>query len=397
MKILMVNKFLYPRGGAETYMFKVGQQLEKQGHTVEYFGMYDNRNIVGNQNKIYAENLDFHEKRISKIIYPFKIIYSNTNRKKLKVILETFQPDIVHLNNINFQLTPSIIDEIYAHHIPIIQTVHDLQMLCPNHLMFQGFKTCEKCKTGHYIECTKNKCIHDSLLKSIIGSLEGYLYHSRDTYSKVNYYICPSKFIENKLLDYDTCYKNKTTFLQNFIELPQIDSKLKKQDYILYFGRFYEEKGIRLLIEAIRRCPEIPFVFAGDGPLKELLNGIPNVKYVGFKNGKELENLIQSAAISIYPSIWYENCPLSILESEALGTPVIASSLGGIPELIEDNKTGKIIKDLTIDNLVNNITSTYQNKQLLKNMSQNCIKKRNDFISIEKYCKELEKIYQKFA
>lgn len=397
MKILMVNKFLYPRGGAETYMFKVGQQLEKQGHTIEYFGMYDNRNIVGNQNKIYAENLDFHEKRISKIIYPFKIIYSNTNRKKLKVILETFQPDIVHLNNINFQLTPSIIDEIYAHHIPIIQTVHDLQMLCPNHLMFQGFKTCEKCKTGHYIECTKNKCIHDSLLKSIIGSLEGYLYHSRDTYSNVNYYICPSKFIENKLLDYDTCYKNKTTFLQNFIELPQIDSKLKKQDYILYFGRFYEEKGIRLLIEAIRRCPEIPFVFAGDGPLKELLNGIPNVKYVGFKNGKELENLIQSAAISIYPSIWYENCPLSILESEALGTPVIASSLGGIPELIEDNKTGGIIKDLTIDNLVNNITSTYQNKQLLKNMSQNCIKKRNDFISIEKYCKELEKIYQKFA
>lgn len=85
------------------------------------------------------------------------------------------------------------------------------------------------------------------------------------------------------------------------------------------------------------------------------------------------------------------------MESEALGTPVIASSLGGIPELIEDNKTGEIIKDLTIDNLVNNITSTYQNKQLLKNMSQNCIKKRNDFISIEKYCKELEKIYQKFA
>lgn len=390
----MINKFLYPRGGAETYMFKVGQQLVKQGHTVEYFGMYDKRNIVGNNDNIYAENVDFHEKRISSITYPFKIIYSSENRKKLKIVLNRFKPDIVHLNNINFQLTPAIIDEIYEHHIPMIQTVHDLQMLCPNHLMFQDFKTCEKCKNGNYIECIKNKCIHNSTIKSLLGTIESIVYHNGNTYSKINHYICPSKFIENKLLEYDEIYKNKTTFIQNFIELPKIDSNLMKQNYVLYFGRFYEEKGIRLMIDTIKACSNISFIFAGDGPLKNLLENIPNLKYVGFKNGKELNDLIQQAQLSIYPSIWYENCPLSILESESLGTPVLASSLGGIPELIEENKTGRILKELTVDEFVKKLQDTYNNKNLLEKMSKNCLEKRNSLISIEQYCNELEKKYK---
>ena len=206
MKILMINKFLYPRGGAETYMLRVGEQLVKMGHEVQYFGMQDDRNIVGNSCNSYTDNVDFHEKRLSAITYPFKIIYSNENRKKLQEVLEHFQPDIVHLNNINFQLTPAIIDEIYEHHIPMVQTVHDLQMLCPNHLMFQNFQVCERCKGGHYMECIKHKCIHNSIPKSVIGTLESYLYHMGDTYSKVDKYICPSRFIYGKLHEYDKMY-----------------------------------------------------------------------------------------------------------------------------------------------------------------------------------------------
>ena len=394
MKILLINKFLYPRGGAETYVFKVGEQLVKQRHEVEYFGMYDDRNIVGNKDNIYTDNVDFHEKRLSTITYPFKIIYSNENRKKLKQILERFQPDIVHLNNINFQLTPAIIDEIALHNIPIIQTVHDLQMLCPNHLMFQDFKPCERCKGGKYMECTKHKCIHNSLSKSVIGTIEGYLYHNRKTYEKVDYYICPSQFIRDKLCEYDPMYIAKSVFIQNFIELPDFNLELNKSDYILYFGRFYEEKGIRLLLDAVRKCPDIPFVFIGDGPLKSLLNDIPNIRYEGFKTGQELNDMIQQARLSIYPSIWYENCPLSVLESEALGTPVIASSLGGIPELIEEKKTGCIISDMNVDELVKVIKETYHNTKLVKEMSINCIKKRENLISLETYCKKLEYIYQ---
>ena len=393
MRILLINKFLYPRGGAETYMFKVGEQLTKMGHEVQYFGMQDERNIVRNNLGIYTDNVDFHEKRLSAITYPFKIIYSKENRKKLEKVLDDFKPDIVHLNNINFQLTPAIIDKIYEHHIPMVQTVHDLQMLCPNHLMFQDFKVCEKCKNGNYMECIKNKCIHNSTPKSLIGAIESYVYHMGNTYSKVDYYICPSRFIEVKLNEYSDIYKDKTEFVQNFIELPKLHN-MKKKPYVLYFGRFYEEKGIRILLDAINKCSDIDFVFVGDGPLKPLIEK-SRADYLGFKTGQELNQLIEEAAISIYPSIWYENCPLSILESETLGTPIIASNLGGIPELIEDGKTGRIVKDMTADCLADVIHETMANQTLLNVMHENCLKKRDTLISIQEYCERLECIYDK--
>ena len=393
MRILMINKFLYPRGGAETYMLRVGEQLTKMGHEVQYFGMYDERNVVGNQVNSYTKNVDFHEKRLSAITYPFKIIYSNENRQKLKIVLDDFKPDIVHLNNINFQLTPAIIDEIYNHHIPMVQTVHDLQMLCPNHLMFQDFKVCERCKGGNYMECIKHKCIHNSLPKSVIGTLESYLYHMGDTYSKVDTYICPSRFMEEKLLEYSDIYKDKTIFLQNFIELPTMKG-LQKKPYVLYFGRFYEEKGIRVLLDAIKLCPNIHFVFAGDGPLKDLITG-QNIEYVGFQTGDDLRNLIEEASVSIYPSIWYENCPLSVLESESLGTPVIASNLGGIPELIEDNVTGKMIPEMNAEKIAETIQDVMGNPSLLEKMQKECVKKRDIFISLTTYGEILEKIYEK--
>ncbi len=132
----MVNKFLYPRGGSESYMLKLGRQYEKMGHTVEYFGMYDDANIVGNQAELYTQNMDFHSTALSRFLYPFKIIYSIEARKKIGKIIDRFKPDIVHMNNINFQLTPSIIYAVKKRGIPLVQTVHDYQMICPNHLLY---------------------------------------------------------------------------------------------------------------------------------------------------------------------------------------------------------------------------------------------------------------------
>ena len=134
MKILMVNKFLYPKGGAETYYLKLGKELEKKGNEVQYFGMYDEKNIVGNDLNLYTKNMDFHTNNIKKFLYPFKIIYSFEAKRKMKKIIKTFKPDIIHLNNINFQLTPSIIDIAYRMQVPVVQTVHDLQMICPSHM-----------------------------------------------------------------------------------------------------------------------------------------------------------------------------------------------------------------------------------------------------------------------
>ena len=113
MKVLIVNKFLYPNGGSETYIFEIGKQLEKLGHEVQFFGMEHEGRIVGNNVGAYTSDMDFHTGKIDKLLYPFKILYSFDAKKQIRKVLEDMQPDVVHLNNINFQITPAVIDEIY--------------------------------------------------------------------------------------------------------------------------------------------------------------------------------------------------------------------------------------------------------------------------------------------
>ena len=201
MKILMVNKFLYSRGGAENYMLKIGDQLKAQGHEVEYFGMYDEKNTVGNSCGLYTANMDFHSTGAARFLYPFRIIYSREAYRKIGKVLDSFQPDIVHMNNINFQLTPSIIYAVKKRNIPLIQTVHDYQMICPNHLLysFEENMPCERCIKGSKWNCLKYGCIHNSKVKSLLGVMEGLLYSALKTYRLVDLYICPSVFLEKKL------------------------------------------------------------------------------------------------------------------------------------------------------------------------------------------------------
>ena len=159
MKILMVNKFLYPKGGAETYVLKLGKTLEELGHEVQYFGMAHPGNTVGNRVAAYTANMDFHSgSKLAKLAYPFRIIYSGEARRKIRKVLEDFQPDVCHLNNFNYQLTPSIIPEIRkwekrtGRRCKIVYTAHDPQLVCPNHMCMNPntHQICEKCLMGSY-------------------------------------------------------------------------------------------------------------------------------------------------------------------------------------------------------------------------------------------------------
>ena len=391
----MVNKFLYPRGGAETYILKIANYLKGQGHEVQFFGMFSKKNIVGNDAEQYTKEMDFHTSKMKRLLYPFKIIYSFEAKRKIKKIINDFKPDVIHLNNINFQLTPSIIDVAYKMKIPVVQTVHDYQMICPNHLLYNKNGICEKCINGSKWNCTKYNCIHGSKVKSIIGSIEAILYTKiLGTYKKVSKYICPSSFLESKLLQASDIYKSKTLVLQNYIELDQ-ESKEKKEDYVLFFGRLSEEKGLKIFIEVCKKLPDIKFKIAGTGDLENLCeNASPNIEYVGFKSGKNLKNLIAKAQFSVYPSIWYENCPFSILESESLGTPVITANYGGMKEMVEDGKTGILIDKITVNGLQQAITDLYNNKSKIEEMSKHCIEKRTTMITLSEYCNKLMGVYK---
>ena len=398
MRILLINKFLHPNGGSETYIFKLGDYLKKQGHEVQYFGMEHEGRCVGNAVEAYTSDMDFHGgSKLSKLTYPLKTIYSSEARKKLRLVLEDFQPQILHINNFNYQLTPSIILEIQkwrkeGNKCRIIFTAHDYQLVCPNHMCNNPNtgENCEKCLGGQFLNCTKGRCIHGSMAKSVIGTAEALFWKMNGVYKYIDSMICCSEFLKTKM-DSNPLFAKKTVTLHNFVDKVAWKDVVKK-DYVLYFGRFSTEKGIDTLIQVCKELPEVSFVFAGTGPLEEEIKGIPNIKNVGFQSGEALETLIQEARFSVYPSEWYENCPFSVMESQMYGTPVLGAAIGGIPELIEVGKTGELFESGNKSELKSKIQKLWSDRELTEQYSRNC--KDIRFDDIEEYTKKLIQIYR---
>lgn len=400
MKILMVNKFLYPRGGSESYMLYLAEHLKKIGHEVQYFGMYDENNTVGNAKGLYTQNMDFHSKGLGRFLYPFKIVYSFEAKKKIMQVIDDFKPDIVHMNNINFQLTPSIIYGIKKKGIPLVQTVHDYQMICPNHLLYNFDKNtpCEKCVRGSHMNCIKNKCIHNSQVKSIIGVIEAKLYSWLKTYKKVDLFVCPSNFLENKLLSAKDYYKGKTTTIHNFIDKEKFTPTGQKEDnYIVYVGRFSKEKGIENIAGTAKLLPDYTFVVAGSGPDEELLKGIKNIKIAGFLTGDKLRELMGNAKVLLLPSVCYENCPLSILEAHAMGVPVVTMNSGGMAELVKDGVTGTLVDEPTPEGIALKLKETIENEDYYKTIKENCKNQKDNILSVKTYADILIKEYEKLV
>lgn len=385
MKILLVNKFLHPNGGAETYLFKLGEALTGLGHEVQYFGMAHPNRVVGNRVGAYTKNMDFHGG--AKLTYAVKTIYSGEARKKIRLVLEDFQPDVCHLNNFNYQLTPSIILEIRKwsrdarRPCKIIYTAHDYQLVCPNHMCYSAGKPCETCLGGHYGNCVKGRCIHGSLAKSVIGALEGAFWRRMGVYREMDAVICCSGFLKTKL-DTHPHLVGKTVVMHNFAEPVK---PAEKGEYVLYFGRYSREKGVEMLAQTAKELPEISFLFAGSGPLEHLLKGIPNVRNVGFQRGEALTNLIRRARFAVCPSQWYENCPLSVLESLSCGTPVLGAAIGGIPELIRPGENGALFESGNREDLKKKLREMWENPPRVTEFA---------FDTAKDYARKLAKIYQ---
>lgn len=348
MKILQINKYLKIVGGAETYMFQLSNALQKQGFEVKFWGMADNDNIVQDFPGLEAANVDYTNQSIkSKVSAVVDTVYSYSNRKKIATVLDVYKPDIVHLHNYNFQLTPSILIEIKKRGIKVVQTIHDSQMVCPYHRLynFQRNEVCTKCVTGSFFNCIKDRCFDGSLLKSTIGAAESFYYHSKEFYDKhIDTFISPSKFLANLV---EQKINKKIEIIPNFTKtLGENNLSDGFEDYYLYYGRISDEKGLLELIEIFKETP-LKLSIIGKGPLEVLvkskIENVPNINFIGPKYGNELFNKVKKAKYVIQSAKWFENCPMTVIESFSLGVPVIASNHSGFKDLISDGETGYLI------------------------------------------------------
>ena len=331
------------------------------------------------------------------MINPLKVIYSPDARKKISWILEKFRPDVMHVNNFNYQLTPSILEaaDMYRkktqRELKIIYTAHDPQLVCPNHYLYHPgtFEICERCLGGRYINCVLSRCIHGSAIRSCLGAAEALYWKIRNVYAVFDTILCPSVFMKEKL-DTDPVLAQKTVFLRNFVR-PVKQEKKKKGRYVLYFGRYSEEKGVRMLLDVCKELREIPFIFAGAGPLENLFLETDNVRNIGFLKDEELDQMIRGARFTVVPSVCSENCPFSVMESIMDYTPVLGAERGGIPELIEEGKTGWLFQAGNPNMLRKRIEEIWYSDEpeILSGFCRNI-----HFDSIDEYGEKIMKIYE---
>ena len=395
MKILLVNKFHWLKGGSEKYYFELGELLKKYGHKVAYFSMYDEKNIQTGDKEYFVEQFDLNN---SSKIKALNVIY---NKKYYwQIIINDYKPDIVHINNFQRQLSASIIKPIKKRNIPIVFTAHDVQAICPAITMMDNDKNiCELCMHGHYMNCIKKSCNKGSKLKSILGAIEGYYYRLNKIYTqKIDFIIAPSEFYKSKFIE-DGINPQKIEAIHNPIEVKDYDINTKDEGYALYFGRLSKEKGILTLIEAFSKCKNGKLYIAGEGPEKENVEQIikekkleKRIKLLGFLNRKAMIDVTSKAKFVVVPSIWYENCPYSVLETLAIGKAVIGANIGGIPELISHNKNGFIYNNS--EELTEYMNELFENEELLKKYCKESKKLAKEYYSKEKYYQKLENIYQ---
>ncbi len=345
MKILQINKFYYLAGGTERYMFGLSDILEKRGHQVVSFSVQDANNLASQYSKYFISPVKFDGFNLKNAI---KIFYNYDAVKKLELLIKREKPDIAHLHNIAHQLSPAIINVLKRHNIPVVQTLHDYKLICPNYKLYSQDEVCYKCRGGKYHNCFYRKCLKNSRAKSFLAMLEAYWHNSiLKTYRKVDLFIAPSRFMKNICASFGVP-ENKIKVLYNPIKIENLEESYGRENYILYFGRISSEKGIDILIRSLKDSkskPNLKIVGTGSENNKYKMLacrlGLENkIEFTGQKFGNDLEKIINQAKAIIIPSVWPENMPYSLLESMAKGKVVIASKIGGLPELITDGING---------------------------------------------------------
>jgi len=358
--------------------------------------MYDEKNVKTGSKEYFVPKFDSNSKNILKA---FNTVYSKKNKQIMLNAIDDFKPDVVHVNLFQRHLTYSVIEACKEKNIPVVYTAHDLQAVCPASAMLCNGVICTKCLNSSKYNCFKNKCVKNSSLKSLLSSYELTKYKDKKVYDMFDLVLSPSDFVGNMIKKDGVDTKIQT--LHNFVDINKFNNNDNRDDnYVFFFGRLSIEKGIINALKAFSNQDKGNFYIAGDGPQKQEIekyikdnNLEERVKLLGFLSQTQVREYISKCSFVVVPSIWYENCPYSVLETLAIGKPVIGSRIGGIPELIEDGKNGYLYDYDNVDKLSELINQLFNDKKKREEFGKYSRLLAEKNYSIESYYDKIINIY----
>ncbi len=352
MKVLLINKYFFPLAGAETAYLHTRDLLKARGHEVIDFAMDDSRNLPSEQASHFAVARTYGSdaSRLRRVRDAANAVYSLSARRALRRLLAEERPDVAHLHNIYHQLTLSLVDELHAQKIPMVQTLHDYKIACPAYTLFTEGAPCRRCVGSSVVSAVRHRCLKNSLPASALGAFEAGLARRRGTYERIGFYVAPSRFTASIAVAAGVA-PGRVRYLPYFLpdsELAPAPSFTERPPHFFFGGRLDETKGVEQLLSAFARVPApATLKIAGWGPLEAMVVAAAakndRIVFLGARPRPEVFAELAKSRALLLPSIWEDNCPLIMLEAQARATPVIGSNRGGPPEFIRDGVDGFVV------------------------------------------------------
>jgi glycosyltransferase involved in cell wall biosynthesis len=385
MRILLANKFYYARGGDCIYTMSLEKLLKSHGHDVAIFSMQYPDNVASEWSKYWPSEMT----KAKVLTRPFG---DGETRKKFAEMLDAFHPNVVHLNNIHTQLSPIIAKIAHEKGIKVVWTLHDSKLACPCYTCQRDGKWCEECFDNKF-SVIKHRCMPGGVLGSLIGWREIRKWNPQRLEKCVDSFISPSSFMMDTVAR--SGYKtDKFRVLCNFIDVSKVQNpSFTKSKHYIFVGRLSEVKGIKTLCKAASNLPYKLIVVGGGELLDELRQqyaNCKNIEFLGQQQWGQFRPILESARFMVLPSEWSENNPLTIIESQSLGTPILGARIGGIPELINENVNGMTFESGNVEDLKDKITQMWNTTWDYKTIASAA--QRN--YSAEMHYEKLMAIYQ---
>lgn len=322
------------------------------------------------------------------------------NRKaaaQLQRLVRSHKPDVAHVHNLFPMLSPAIYEALAGAGIPTVQTHHNYRSLCPNGLFYIDGQICTRCRRGFH-HAVVRRCVRGSRLISLLYAWAIHRAWNRGLFRhSIGIHIALNRFFARQLRQIGIP-ESRVRICGNFVTA-FAKSVGRKEDDFLYLGRLSPEKGLMTLIEAVQRAG-VKLKIAGTGPMEDRLKARAaglnphQVTFLGFVNGQRKLDLIRRSCFTVVPSEWFESFGLSAAESLAGGTPVIASRIGGLPEVVQDKVSGLLFAPGDADDLAEKLRQVRQNPQMAVQMGRQALTRARANLSPAAHAHRLVEIYQ---